>query len=94
MSIHLGHYLDPHREVSESCDVVLEVRSRIRKGGYNALRRVDCEFHKGVLRLSGSLPSQHLKQVAQALVLDIDKVRQVINMIDVHDVRTTARTSS
>ncbi len=64
-------------------DILQTAESRLRAGGYAVLRDVCCDFESGVLRLSGRLPSQYLKQVAQALVADLEGVSTVVNQITV-----------
>jgi osmotically-inducible protein OsmY len=56
---------------------------RLRGSSYLALRNVSCECKGGVLTLRGRLPSYHLKQVAEALVLGVEGVRRVENLIEV-----------
>ena len=48
-------------------------------------RLVYSEFHDGVLRLSGCLPSFYLKQQVQALAHRTPGVTRVVNRIDVRD---------
>jgi len=61
----------------------LEAERRLRGSGYLALRDVVCEAQAGIVRLRGRLASYYLKQVAQALVADIDGVRGVVNLIEI-----------
>jgi hypothetical protein len=49
-------------------------------------RLVYSEFHDGVLRLSGCLPSFYLKQQVQALAHRTPGVTRVVNRIEVRDV--------
>ncbi|WP_406695619.1 BON domain-containing protein [Singulisphaera sp. Ch08] len=60
-----------------------EVERRLRGSGYLALRGLSCELHAGIARLRGRVPTYYLKQVAQAIVSEIDGVRQVINQIEI-----------
>jgi len=46
--------------------------ARLEGSGYSALRRLRCECREGVLRLSGSVPSYYLKQVALAAVAGVE----------------------
>jgi hypothetical protein len=48
-------------------------------------RLVYSEFHDGVLRLTGCLPSFYLKQQVQALAHRMPAVTRVVNRIDVRD---------
>ena len=56
---------------------------RLRRSGYLALRDVACEVLGGVARLRGRLPSHYLKQVAQAIVAEVEGVIVVSNEIEV-----------
>jgi hypothetical protein len=55
----------------------------LRCKGYLALRDISCEVCDGVLHLRGHLPSQYLKQVAQAAVAEVRGIRGVVNGIEV-----------
>lgn len=56
---------------------------RLRSSHYAALREVGCTYRDGTLELRGQLPSHYLKQVAQALAMDIEGVTTVTNRIRV-----------
>jgi carbon storage regulator len=56
---------------------------RLRRSGYLALRDIACEVRGGVARLRGRLPTQYLKQVAQAIVAEVEGVIAVSNEIEV-----------
>jgi osmotically-inducible protein OsmY len=51
--------------------------------GYTALSAGRCDFDDGVLHLRGLVATYHLKQVALALVADIEGVHRVSNQIEV-----------
>jgi hypothetical protein len=51
--------------------------------GYRALGRLKCEVNAGVVAVSGVLPSYHLKQMAQAILLRLAHVREVKNLVEV-----------
>ena len=55
----------------------------MRRSGYSELRRVACDFQDGVLTLRGRVFSYHLKQLAQALVLELKGVRELDNRLEV-----------
>jgi osmotically-inducible protein OsmY len=61
----------------------LAVVERLRSSGYLLLRAVRCDVTDGVVTLSGDVPSFHLKQVAQAVLLKIESVRKVRNLLEV-----------
>jgi len=58
----------------------------LRNSPYLSLRNIICECRDGVLTLRGCLPTYYLKQVAQAVVVAIEGVRQVVNEIEVASV--------
>lgn len=59
------------------------VECRLRCSGYLALRNVWCEYDQGVLTLRGCLPSYYLKQMAYAVVADLEGVGRINNQIEV-----------
>jgi osmotically-inducible protein OsmY len=59
------------------------VAARLRRSGYQFLRAVKCEVRDGVTVLSGTVPTFHLKQVAQALASHTPGVRQIDNRLHV-----------
>lgn len=61
----------------------VEAADRLRRSGYLALRDVSCDVRGEHARLLGRVPSQYLKQVAQAIVAGIDGVQGVTNLIEV-----------
>lgn len=52
---------------------------------YFALRDVSCEFHEGMLVLRGTVPSFHLKQVAQEIARKVEGVGALVNALEVGD---------
>jgi hypothetical protein len=78
-----------HREISPSpgssrrAGIGLEAERRLRRSGYLALQDVSCDACAEGVRLRGRLPSYYLKQVAQAVVAEVEGVRRVINLIEV-----------
>lgn len=63
--------------------IVVEASRRLRHSGYSALADISCDVVGSSLRLSGRLPSHYLKQVAQAIGLQVEGVHRVINLIEV-----------
>jgi osmotically-inducible protein OsmY len=59
------------------------VAARLRRSGYPFLWGVSCEFRDGILTLSGTVPTFHLKQVAQELAAHTLGIRQVENVLRV-----------
>ncbi len=60
-----------------------DAEARLRRGGYLALHDVSCEQHGEVLYLRGCLPSYFLKQMAQAIVAEVEGVGEIVNRIEV-----------
>ena len=57
--------------------------ARLRSNSYLALKNISCEARGRLLILRGCLPSYYLKQVAQAVVAQIDGVERIDNLIEV-----------
>jgi osmotically-inducible protein OsmY len=76
----------PARAVTPDAEppIVQTARDQLRRSLYPGLRRVDCTFAHGRLRLSGRLQSYFEKQLAQETVARISGVTEVVNDIDVH----------
>jgi osmotically-inducible protein OsmY len=60
-----------------------EALRRLRRSGYSPLEGVACDARGGSVRLLGRLPSYYLKQMAQAIVAEVEGVRLVVNRIEV-----------
>ena len=67
----------------DESDPAALVAARLRGSGYPFLRSVSCAFREGLLTLSGTVPTFHLKQVAQELAAHTPGVRQVTNGLQV-----------
>ena len=78
------------REQSKN-DPASLVAARFRRSGYSFLWSISCEYHEGIVTISGTVPTFHLKQVAQELAAHTPGVRQVKN--DLH-VTSSARRAS
>lgn len=68
-------------ELSENVQRAAE--SRLRESSYLALCTVGCRHRKGILSLWGAVPTDYLRQLAQALVADLEGVAEVENSIRV-----------
>lgn len=64
-------------------DPTRHVKDRLRWSGYPFLWRVRCELCAGVLVLTGWVPTDHLKQMAQELAQHTSGVGQVENRLQV-----------
>jgi hypothetical protein len=69
--------------------IVLEAERRLGSAGYRALLDVRCEYDCGVVRLRGRLPTHYLRQLALALVADVDGVHRIDARLDVDAARAT-----
>jgi osmotically-inducible protein OsmY len=56
---------------------------RLRHSSYLELRNVWCDYHEGVLTLRGHVPSYHLKQMAQAIMHDLEDDLELNNQLEV-----------
>ena len=54
---------------------------RLLDSGYCWLGNVSCHFQSGVLILEGKVPSFYMKQLAQSLVRNLEKVEQIENRL-------------
>jgi osmotically-inducible protein OsmY len=59
------------------------VATRLRRSGYPYLRGIHCEQQDEAITLKGTVPTFHLKQVAQALALHTPGVRSVVDLLHV-----------
>jgi hypothetical protein len=64
-------------------EITKTAEERLRHSGYLELRNVSCDIHEGVLTLRGRVPSYHLKQLAQAILREIEGVLEMNNQLDV-----------
>lgn len=69
------------------CAVVM---AALRSTGYRLLANLQCEVQDGIVKLSGSVPSFFLKQMAQSVVLRLDQVKRVENSLEVREGCTIA----
>jgi osmotically-inducible protein OsmY len=64
-------------------DELLEARmlSLLQSSGYFPLTRLECRVSKGIVELSGGVPTFFLKQVAQAKALQLEGVKGIRNEV-------------
>ena len=55
----------------------------LRDSTYHALRHVRCQGEAGTVTLVGQVTSFHLKQMAQAMVGNLEGVKRVVNLLEV-----------
>ena len=72
-----------HTEAEKGVDIEELARVRLQHSAYRAIRRVNCQFNAGTLTLTGHLPTYHYKQLAQAAVVEMQGVQQIVNDIKV-----------
>jgi hypothetical protein len=72
----------PHCECVRH-DTSLLVAERFRKSGYRPLRSIDCNVCGAIARLTGTVPSFYLRQVAQEITVNTPGVELVENEIQV-----------
>jgi len=58
---------------------------RLRESPYYFLKGVRCRVENGVATLIGRVPLGQLRQFAEAIVLRVEGVREVINRVEVYD---------
>jgi len=71
---------DVRRSASE---VLMAALARLHGAPYSTVRRIACDFDRGVLTLHGTVDSYYQKQYAQELVRNVDGIRQVANRVEV-----------
>jgi CheY-like chemotaxis protein len=71
------------RQRTGRAETALAAEGRLHASRYAALKSISCTFEKGVLTLHGSLPSYHLKQLAQEAVAGLEGIEHVDNQIEV-----------
>lgn len=63
--------------------VCQQAQKSLRATGHAELREVHCRISAGIIVLRGTVGSYYLKQLAQAVVVQVDGVLAVANAIDV-----------
>ncbi len=61
--------------IVERCEAVL------RDSSHHSLRRLKCDFAEGVLSLHGVVPTYYLRQLAQALLANLENVKEINNKV-------------
>lgn len=75
--------ITPRAASGDLTDIAREARHRLRTSAYLALQDVSPDVDGETIQLSGRLPTQYLKQIAQACVAEIPGVGRVVNLIKV-----------
>ena len=63
------------------------VLAGLQSSGYRVLSKLECEVRDRSVFLSGVVPTFFLKQMAQAVALRIEQVREVVNRVEVASTR-------
>ena len=71
---------------SQSNHVLEAANDRLSRSTYPLLGRLACEYHDGVLVLSGRVRSFYEKQLAQESVRSLVGVDQIVNDVEVESV--------
>lgn len=71
--------------------IATEALRRLKCSGYSALRDLTIDVHGEGLCLRGRVTTHYLKQVALAIVVQIEGVRRVLNLIEVADLKGRPR---
>lgn len=64
-------------------NVLVAASDRLSRSPYPVLGRLECDYHDGVLILSGRVRSFYEKQVAQESVRSVEGVHQIVNDVEV-----------
>lgn len=59
--------------------------SVLSKSKYTPLQRLNCSVSDGVVEVSGTVPSFYLKALAQAALMQLERVETVRNLVAVSD---------
>ncbi|MBM4001390.1 MAG: hypothetical protein FJ297_17960 [Planctomycetes bacterium] len=63
-------------------EIARAAEAALKGSGYDALRRIACEFHEGKLTLRGRVATYYLKQVAQSALRELVDGHAAIARID------------
>jgi osmotically-inducible protein OsmY len=74
---------NPSAGPNASQQIIEGAENCLRHNSYLALKNVHCDYHEGVLTLSGCLPTYYLKQMAQSVVGRVAGVQRIVNDIEV-----------
>lgn len=74
--------LRPER-VTRSQEIKTRVLAALVRSGYSALTWVGCDVRGDQVILQGSVPSYHLKQLAQVFAQRVDGVERIQNCLEV-----------
>jgi len=77
--------------ISAAVKLARQIDLRLKATGYLTFRDVACEVRDGIAHLNGCLRSHHLKQIAQAVAIEVDGIRAVDNRIVVVPLGTQPR---
>lgn len=75
----------PHPVARPVRDLKHDVLAALCHSGYTALSLVGCDVDRDRVILSGSVPSYHMKQLAQVFALRVEGVDRIDNRLEVHE---------
>jgi hypothetical protein len=73
----------PSTTADEDDVIRLTVERQLQGSGHSVLRQVRCFVRDGVVVLFGTLPSYHMKQVAQTVIMNLELELRVENRCEV-----------
>lgn len=78
-----AHSQPPAPAEPQWLSIGVEAQRRLRNSPYPSHRRLRCGFRAGVLVVQGQVSSYYLRQMAWALVADLEGVDQFIDRVEV-----------
>jgi osmotically-inducible protein OsmY len=76
-------YRDGIAQIARSEELRARVRASLECSGYSSLAWVSCDVRGNEVILHGSVPSYHLKQLAQVFAQRVDGVERIQNCLKV-----------
>lgn len=80
---HAGYGSDWSGRMTRSQELKARVVAALMRSGYSALAWVGCDVRGDQVILRGSVPSYHLKQLAQVFAQRVDGVERIQNCLEV-----------
>jgi osmotically-inducible protein OsmY len=85
-----GHASSAAAPCPGTCELA---ESKLRRSGFLAMQQLSCAFRAGVLTVRGHLPSYFLKQMALALVAEVEGVERIDDQVEVATHAATSASS-
>jgi hypothetical protein len=77
----IAHRMDYQEQDDRLCFAATKM---LQSSSYSALRGLKCEATRAVIAVHGVLPSHYLKQMAQTAIQQVEGIRGVTNLVEVH----------